>query len=150
VGQRDVVPYNRLAVYQDLRFTYDLHGNNIERRIGWHTVQHYCYSPEHQIVEARVVWYRERPAEGQTQPAPAATEQVTHYRYDALGRRIEKRDVFGCTAFLRRRSASWRAAGQQALGVPLRARQLRAVGEAGVGVERRGRREREKMERPRS
>ena len=69
VGQRDVVPYNRLAVYQDLRFTYDLHGNTIERRIGWHTVQHYRYSPEHQIVEARVVRYRERPAEGQAQKA---------------------------------------------------------------------------------
>ncbi|WP_152643461.1 DUF6531 domain-containing protein [Paracidovorax citrulli] len=100
VGQRDVVPYNRLAVYQDLRFTYDLHGNTIERRIGWHTVQHYRYSPEHQIVEARVVRYRDRPAEAQGQAEPAVTEQVTHYRYDALGRRIEKRDAFGRTAFL--------------------------------------------------
>ncbi|AVT06835.1 hypothetical protein C7Y68_15350 [Paracidovorax avenae] len=100
VGQREVVPYNRLAVYQDLRFTYDLHGNTIERRIGWHTVQHYRYSPEHQIVEARVVRYRERPAEGDAEPAPATTEQVTHYRYDALGRRIDKRDAFGRTAFL--------------------------------------------------
>ncbi len=100
VGQRDVVPHNRLAVYQDLRFTYDLHGNTIERRIGWHTVQHYRYSPEHQIVEARVVRYRERPAEGHAEPAPATTEQVTHYRYDALGRRIDKRDAFGRTAFL--------------------------------------------------
>ncbi|MDA8451534.1 RHS domain-containing protein [Acidovorax sp. NCPPB 3859] len=98
VGQRDVVPHNRLAVYQDLRFAYDLHGNVTERRIGWHTVQHYRYSPEHQIVEARVVRYRDRPAEGQAEPT--ATEQVTHYRYDALGRRIEKRDAFGRTAFL--------------------------------------------------
>ncbi|AVS99781.1 hypothetical protein C7Y68_15345 [Paracidovorax avenae] len=86
VGQRDVVPHNRLAVYQDLRFTYDLHGNVTERRIGWHTVQHYRYSPEHQIVEARVVRYRDRPAEGQAEPA--ATEQVTHYRYDALYKKI--------------------------------------------------------------
>nr|WP_225977134.1 RHS repeat-associated core domain-containing protein [Paracidovorax avenae] len=98
VGQRDVVPHNRLAVYQDLRFAYDLHGNVTERRIGWHTVQHYRYSPEHQIVEARVVRYRDRPAEGHAEPA--ATEQATHYRYDALGRRIEKRDAFGRTAFL--------------------------------------------------
>ncbi|WP_225980180.1 RHS repeat domain-containing protein [Paracidovorax avenae] len=100
VGQRDVVPHNRLTVYQDLRFAYDLHGNVTERRIGWHTVQHYRYSPEHQIVETRVVRYRDRPAEGQGQAEPAATEQVTHYRYDALGRRIEKRDAFGRTAFL--------------------------------------------------
>ncbi|WP_082360310.1 RHS repeat domain-containing protein [Paracidovorax avenae] len=100
VGQRDVVPHNRLAVYQDLRFAYDLHGNTIERRIGWHTVQHFAYSPEHQIVEARVVRYSDRPAEAQGHTEPAATEQVTHYRYDALGRRIEKRDAFGRTAFL--------------------------------------------------
>nr|WP_234384313.1 RHS repeat-associated core domain-containing protein [Paracidovorax avenae] len=100
VGQRDVVPHNRLTVYQDLRFAYDLHGNVTERRIGWHTVQHYRYSLEHQIVEARVVRYRDRPAEAQGQAEPAATEQVTHYRYDALGRRIEKRDAFGRTAFL--------------------------------------------------
>ncbi|AVT13386.1 hypothetical protein C8235_11195 [Paracidovorax avenae] len=98
VGQRDVVPHNRLAVYQDLRFAYDLHGNVTERRIGWHTVQHYRYSPEHQIVETRVVRYRDRPAEGKEQPA--ATEQVTRYRYDPLGRRIDKADAFGRTAFL--------------------------------------------------
>ncbi|WP_375576372.1 DUF6531 domain-containing protein [Paracidovorax oryzae] len=98
VGQRDVVPHNRLAVYQDLRFAYDLHGNVTERRIGWHTVQHYRYSPEHQIVEARVVRYRDRPTEGKEQPA--ATEQVTRYRYDPLGRRIDKADAFGRTAFL--------------------------------------------------
>ncbi|RAR71619.1 YD repeat-containing protein, partial [Paracidovorax anthurii] len=97
-GERERVTTNRLTVYQDLRFAYDLHGNITERRIGWHTVQRYRYSPEHQIVEARVIRYRDRPGEGKEQPA--ATEQVTRYRYDALGRRIDKHDAFGRTSFL--------------------------------------------------
>jgi hypothetical protein len=37
-NEREQVPTNRLTVYQDLRFQYDLHGNIVERRIGWHTV----------------------------------------------------------------------------------------------------------------
>ncbi|CAM3431004.1 hypothetical protein ACAN107058_04465 [Paracidovorax anthurii] len=61
-------------------------------------MQRYRYSPEHQIVEARVIRYRDRPGEGKEQPA--ATEQVTRYRYDALGRRIDKHDAFGRTSFL--------------------------------------------------
>ncbi|MFG0608218.1 MULTISPECIES: hypothetical protein [Delftia] len=50
-NEREQVPTNRLAVYQDLRFQYDLHGNIVERRIGWHTVQRFRYSAEHQIEE---------------------------------------------------------------------------------------------------
>ncbi|SFD47244.1 hypothetical protein [Paracidovorax konjaci] len=42
--------------------------------------------------------YRDRPAEGHVQPA--ATEQVTRYRYDPLGRRIDKADAFGHIRFL--------------------------------------------------
>ena len=41
-------PSNRIAVYEDLRFAYDVHGNITERRIGWHTVQKLSYSAEHQ------------------------------------------------------------------------------------------------------
>jgi RHS repeat-associated protein len=103
-SDRDRVTTNRLAVYQDLRFQYDLHGNIVERRIGWHTVQRYCYSPEHQIVESTVTRYHDRPssqsAVSNPAAAPAATVQTTRYRYDALGRRIDKQDAFGRTAFL--------------------------------------------------
>ncbi len=98
------MPTNRLAVYQDLRFQYDLHGNIVERRIGWHTVQRFRYSAEHQMLESTVTRYHDRPepkiAGSNTQPEPAATVQTTRYRYDALGRRIDKHDAFGRTTFL--------------------------------------------------
>ncbi|WCM96123.1 DUF6531 domain-containing protein [Acidovorax sp. GBBC 1281] len=104
--EREKVPTNRLTVYQDLRFTYDLHGNVVQRLVGWHTVQNYRYSAEHQIVEATVTRYRDRPAlqsvpaAGHGQTEPAATVQTTRYRYDALGRRIDKTDAFGKTRFV--------------------------------------------------
>lgn len=31
------MPSHRIAVYEDLRFAYDVHGNITEPRIGWHT-----------------------------------------------------------------------------------------------------------------
>ncbi|WP_447915663.1 RHS repeat domain-containing protein [Delftia acidovorans] len=98
------MPTNRLTVYQDLRFQYDLHGNIVERRIGWHTVQRFRYSAEHQMLESTVTRYLDRPgpkiAGSNAQPEPAATVQTTRYRYDALGRRIDKHDAFGRTTFL--------------------------------------------------
>jgi RHS repeat-associated protein len=98
------VPTNRLTVYQDLRFQYDLHGNIVERRIGWHTVQRFRYSAEHQMLESTVTRYHDRPgpkiAGSDAQQEPAATVQTTRYRYDALGRRIDKQDAFGRTTFL--------------------------------------------------
>ncbi|MFE8645564.1 RHS repeat-associated core domain-containing protein [Sphingomonas sp. NCPPB 2930] len=113
---------NRIAVYQDLRFQYDVHGNVTERLIGWHTKQDYRYSTEHQVASVTVTRYRDKPALKEAQAAhsqidsgmPAqeagqspinvsnsdnATIQTTHYRYDPLGRRIEKRDAFGATTF---------------------------------------------------
>ncbi|WP_454708808.1 RHS repeat-associated core domain-containing protein [Delftia acidovorans] len=103
-NEREQVPTNRLAVYQDLRFQYDLHGNIVERRIGWHTVQRFRYSAEHQMLESTVTRYHDRPepkiAGSNAQPEPAATVQTTRYRYDALGRRIDKHDAFGRTTFL--------------------------------------------------
>ncbi|MFE8645562.1 DUF6531 domain-containing protein [Sphingomonas sp. NCPPB 2930] len=113
---------NRIAVYQDLRFQYDVHGNVTERLIGWHTKQDYRYSTEHQVASVTVTRYRDKPALKEAQAAhsqidsgvPAqeagqspidvsntdnATIQTTHYKYDPLGRRIEKRDAFGATTF---------------------------------------------------
>ena len=96
-------PSNRIAVYEDLRFAYDVHGNITERRIGWHTVQHLHYSAEHQLKSITVTRLHDKPtlkAVGQQETTPpAATTQTTHYRYDALGRRIDKTGEFGTTRF---------------------------------------------------
>ena len=96
-------PSNRIAVYEDLRFAYDVHGNITERRIGWHTVQHLHYSAEHQLKSITVTRLHDKPtlkAVGQQETTPpAATTQTTHYRYDALGRRIDKTGEFGATRF---------------------------------------------------
>ena len=96
-------PSNRIAVYEDLRFAYDVHGNITERRIGWHTVQHLHYSAEHQLKSITVTRLHDRPALKAVGPQettpPAATTQTTHYRYDALGRRIDKTGSFGTTRF---------------------------------------------------
>ena len=90
-------------MFEDLRFAYDVHGNITERRIGWHTVQHLHYSAEHQLKSITVTRLHDRPAlkavgQQETTP-PAATTQTTHYRYDALGRRIDKTGSFGTTRF---------------------------------------------------
>ena len=93
---------NRIAVYEDLRFAYDMHGNITERRIGWHTVQKLSYSAEHQLQSITVTRLHDKPplkAVGQQETTPpAATTQTTYYRYDALGRRIDKTGEFGVSA----------------------------------------------------
>ena len=90
-------------MYEDLRFAYDVHGNITERRIGWHTVQQLHYSAEHQLKSITVTRLHDRPALKAVGPQettpPAATTQTTHYRYDALGRRIDKTGSFGTTRF---------------------------------------------------
>jgi RHS repeat-associated protein len=105
---------NRIAVFQDLRFEYDEHGNIVKRLQGWHTEQHFRYSPEHQLVEATVTRFTEklepklakplRPERVEDSSTTANerpnTTQVTRYRYDPLGRRIDKTDAFGATRFL--------------------------------------------------
>ena len=95
-------PSNRIAVYEDLRFAYDVHGNITERRIGWHTVQKLSYSAEHQLKSITVTRLHDKPplkVVGQAPQELAATTQTTHYRYDALGRRIDKSGEFGATRF---------------------------------------------------
>ena len=56
------------------------------------------------MLESTVTRYHDRPepkiAGSNAQPEPAATVQTTRYRYDALGRRIDKHDAFGRTTFL--------------------------------------------------
>ena len=89
-------------MYEDLRFAYDVHGNITERRIGWHTVQRLHYSAEHQLQSITVTRLHDKPqlrAVGHEPQDVAATTQTTHYRYDALGRRIDKTGSFGTTRF---------------------------------------------------
>ncbi|MGL4231079.1 MAG: RHS repeat-associated core domain-containing protein, partial [Casimicrobium sp.] len=116
--QLSKIQSNRIAVFQDLRFEYDEHGNITKRLQGWHTEQHFRYSPEHQLVEATVTRYTEKlepklvpsrhSREGGNpdrdnlgnEDARPHTTQVTKYRYDPLGRRIDKTDTFAATRFI--------------------------------------------------
>jgi RHS repeat-associated protein len=80
------VKYNRVTVYQDKRYEYDIHGRMETKRIGRHTEQDFRYDGEHRLREVHTV--------------RNGVEQVVYFDYDALGRRIRKRDAFGETLFL--------------------------------------------------
>jgi len=90
----DFVRGNRLLVWQDTRYIYDEHGNLIERLQGKRgsaaqTHTFFEWDAAHQLVRADV-------ARG---PDETATRQTYTYVYDALGRRVAKRDAFGITHF---------------------------------------------------
>jgi RHS repeat-associated protein len=80
------VPGNRLEVYQDLRYEYDVHGNVATRKKGAHEEAEFTWNAEHQLKEAKVT--------------RKETTQTTRYEYDALGRRTRKIDAFGATEYL--------------------------------------------------
>lgn len=77
---------NRLAVFQDLRYEYDLHGNVIRRDKGAHEQARYEWDAGHRLVRAEVT--------------RRGVVQGTGYEYDALGRRTRKTDAFGATEYL--------------------------------------------------
>jgi len=77
---------NRLSVYQDLRFEYDLHGNVINRKKGAHEEAQFTWNGDHQLQNATVTRH--------------GVTQTTSYEYDALGRRTKKTDAFGATEYL--------------------------------------------------
>ncbi len=85
-GAQAPVSGNRLKVWQDLRFEYDVHGNVTRRRKGAHEEAHYRWTAEHQLAEATVTRH--------------GVTQTTRYSYDALGRRVAKIDAFGSTHYL--------------------------------------------------
>ena len=76
---------NRLKVYQNKRYDYDVFGNLIEKKIGKHTQMQFRYDLEHQMAEAEVTRNE--------------TTQTFQYAYDPFGRRIAKTDSFGTTHF---------------------------------------------------
>lgn len=77
---------NRLEVFQDLRYTYDAHGNVVERKKGAHEAAQLTWSADHQLASATVSRH--------------GVTQTTRYEYDALGRRTRKSDAFGSTVYL--------------------------------------------------
>ena len=89
-GSQGLIKNNRLEVFEDQRFAYDTHGNLIEKKIGKHTVIQLEWDVEHQLQKATVT-------KAAHSPKPVKTE--TRYRYDAFGRRLEKKDAFGQTLF---------------------------------------------------
>ena len=80
------VRHNRILVFQDRRFEYDVHGRLESKRTGAHTEQRFSYDGEHRLTEVET-------------RRNGVTQQV-RFDYDALGRRIRKHDEFGTTLFL--------------------------------------------------
>ena len=80
------VKYNRVTVFEDKRYDYDIHGRVEKKRIGRHTEQDFRYDGEHRLREVHTT--------------RNGVQQVVYFDYDALGRRIRKRDAFGETLFL--------------------------------------------------
>ena len=80
------VKYNRVTVFQDKRYEYDVHGRLETKRIGRHTQQQFSYDGEHRLREVQTV--------------KNGVRQAVVFDYDALGRRIRKRDAAGETLFL--------------------------------------------------
>ena len=78
---QDPVKSNRLEVFEDKRYRYDTHGNLIEKKTGAHTVLRLVWDIEHRL--QRVV--------RTTTTGDKAQTSITHYRYDAFGRRLEKK-----------------------------------------------------------
>ena len=90
-GAIQTLPDNRLRSYQDLSFEYDPHGNLIRRTQAHPSLAHHSdtqlsWDAAHQLSRAQVSRH--------------GVTQTTHYRYDALGRRISKTDAFGSTHYL--------------------------------------------------
>jgi RHS repeat-associated protein len=77
---------NRIRVFEDLRFDYDVHGNVITRRKGAHEEARLSWDADHRLTRAEVTRH--------------GVTQTTDYCYDALGRRALKQDAFGATDFL--------------------------------------------------
>ncbi|MES2742634.1 MAG: DUF6531 domain-containing protein [Pseudomonadota bacterium] len=86
MGPGGYIRHNRVLVFEDKRFEYDVHGRMETKTIGRHTVLHFRYDGEHRLREV------ETERDG--------VRQMVHFTYDALGRRIGKHDAFGVTEFL--------------------------------------------------
>lgn len=80
------VKHNRILMFEDKRFEYDVHGRMETKRSGAHTQQRFSYDGEHRLVQVETV--------------RKGVQQFVSFEYDALGRRIRKIDTFGVTSFM--------------------------------------------------
>jgi RHS repeat-associated protein len=93
-GPGSAVRGNRLLVWQDARYSYDEHGNLIERLQGKRgslaqVRTHFTWDAAHQLIRADV-------AQG---PDGIESTRSFDYVYDALGRRVAKIDATGAVYF---------------------------------------------------
>ncbi|MEC4723586.1 RHS repeat-associated core domain-containing protein, partial [Noviherbaspirillum sp. CPCC 100848] len=82
---------NRVTVFEDKRYAYDVHGELIAKKIGRHTEMTLQWNGEHQLIKA--VTTRQAHTDQQT-------VQTVMYGYDPFGRRLYKKDAFGITHFV--------------------------------------------------
>jgi RHS repeat-associated protein len=93
-GPGNFVTGNRLLVWQDARYSYDEHGNLIQRLQGKRgspaqTRTHFTWDAAHQLICADVAH----------SPDEIASTRSFGYVYDALGRRIAKTDALDAVFF---------------------------------------------------
>ncbi|MEC4723900.1 hypothetical protein RY831_32900, partial [Noviherbaspirillum sp. CPCC 100848] len=85
------IEHNRVTVFEDKRYAYDVHGDLTSKKIGRHTEIALQWNGEHQLIKAATT--RQAHTENPT------TQTVT-YGYDPFGRRLYKKDAFGITHFV--------------------------------------------------
>ncbi|MPM59790.1 hypothetical protein SDC9_106636 [bioreactor metagenome] len=90
-SQRGYVRDNLVRVFEDKRYFYDGHGRLTLKLSGRHTRQHFHWNEENQLTAVDTI---RRPG------TEHETCQTTHFEYDAIGKRIAKRDAFGTTEFI--------------------------------------------------
>ena len=78
--KRGPVRHNRLLVFEDKQYTYDVYGRLIEKRTN-HTCLRLRWNKEHQLVESNL--------------EKRGVRQRSNYEYDALGRRAARRNNSG-------------------------------------------------------
>jgi RHS repeat-associated protein len=126
-----LIKNNRLEVFEDKRYKYDVHGNLIEKKIASHTILAFDWDVEHQLRSATVTKHANDPKKKYT--------TVTEYRYDAFGRRISKTTRDEKEALLSATDFLWDgnrllAETNVALPSPLRGEGARRAGEGDVST----------------
>jgi RHS repeat-associated protein len=76
-GSTGLIQNNRVTVYEDKRYTYDVQGRLTDKRIGSHTHIQLSWDDSHQLSQSRV-------------SRTGRPDSITHYLYDAFGRRVAK------------------------------------------------------------
>ena len=80
-----------VRVFEDKRYYYDGHGRLIRKLSGKHTDQSFTCDDENHLTQVSTT---------RCPGTEHATTQTSTFDYDAIGRRIAKRDRFGTTEFI--------------------------------------------------